>query len=113
MARAAAVWDPAQYLRFAGERVRPALDLLAQVPLDSPARVVDLGCGAGNVTAILRQRFPHADIVGMDGSPAMLEKARATVADCRFEQGGFFTWQPPEPLDLIYTNAALQWVDRH
>lgn len=113
MARAAAIWDPAQYLRFAGERLRPALDLLAQVPLDAPARVVDLGCGAGNVTAILRQRFRDADVVGVDGSAAMLDKARATVPDCRFEQGDFFQWQPAEPLDLIYTNAALQWVDRH
>jgi trans-aconitate 2-methyltransferase len=113
MARAAAVWDPAQYLRFAGERLRPALDLLAQVMLDAPARVVDLGCGAGNVTAVLRQRFPDADVVGVDGSAAMLEKARATVADCRFEQGDFFQWQPNTPLELIYSNAALQWVDRH
>ena len=97
MARSAAVWDPAQYLRFAGERLRPALDLLAQVPLDAPARVVDLGCGAGNVTAILRQRFPQAEVVGVDGSAAMLEKARATAPECRFEQADFFTWQPAAP----------------
>ena len=107
------VWDPAQYLRFADERLRPALDLLAQVPLDAPARVVDLGCGAGNVTAILQQRFPQAEVVGVDGSAAMLEKARVTVPLCRFEQADFFQWQPTEPLDLIYSNAALQWVDRH
>jgi trans-aconitate 2-methyltransferase len=113
MARSAAVWDPAQYLRFANERMRPALDLLAQVPLDAPARVVDLGCGAGNVTAILKQRFPEADVVGVDGSPAMLEKARATVPDCRFEAADFFQWQPREAPDLIYSNAALHWVDRH
>jgi trans-aconitate 2-methyltransferase len=113
MARAAAVWDPAQYLRFANERLRPALDLLAQVPLDTPARVVDLGCGPGNVTALLKQRFPAADVVGVDGSAAMLEKARATVPDCRFEQADFFRWQSAEPLDLIFSNAALHWVDRH
>jgi len=59
MARTGAVWDPVQYLRFANERLRPALDLLARVPLDTPARVVDLGCGPGNVTAILKQRFPR------------------------------------------------------
>src|SRR5579863_7667580 len=76
MGRAAAVWDPAQYLRFSGERLRPALDLLAQVPLEAPASVVDLGCGAGNITAILRERFPDADVVGIDGSATMLEKAR-------------------------------------
>ena len=113
MARSAAVWDPAQYLRFANERLRPALDLLAQVPLDGPTRVVDLGCGAGNVTAILQQRFPQAEVVGVDGSAAMLEKARVTVPQCGFEQADFFQWRPTEPLDLIYSNAALQWVDRH
>jgi trans-aconitate 2-methyltransferase len=113
MARSAAIWDPAQYLRFAGERLRPALDLLARVPLDAPARVVDLGCGPGNVTAILRQRFPEAEVNGVDGSAAMLEKARAAVPQCRFEQADFFRWQPAEPPDLIYSNAALHWVDKH
>jgi trans-aconitate 2-methyltransferase len=113
MARAAAAWDPAQYLRFSGERLRPALDLLAQVTLEVPARVVDLGCGAGNVTAILRERFPSAEVVGIDGSASMLEKARASVPGCRFELGDFFQWEPDEPVDLLYSNAALQWVDRH
>ena len=113
MARPAAVWDPAQYLRFADERLRPALDLLARVPLDAPARVVDLGCGAGNVTAILRQRFPTADVAGVDGSAAMLDKARAATPGCRFEQADFFTWQPDGAPDLIYSNAALQWVGEH
>jgi len=113
MARSTAAWDPAQYLRFAGERLRPALDLLAQVPLDAPAHVVDLGCGAGNVTAILRQRFASADVVGVDGSSQMLEKARATAPDCRFEQADFFQWQPREAPDLIFSNAALHWVGEH
>jgi trans-aconitate 2-methyltransferase len=113
MARSASAWDPAQYLQFANERLRPARDLLAQTPLSAPARVVDLGCGAGNVTAILQQRFPQAEVVGVDGSASMLEKARATVPQCRFERADFFQWRPAEPLDLIYSNAALQWVDRH
>ena len=113
MARAAAAWNPAQYLRFADERLRPALDLLGRVPLEAPARVVDLGCGAGNVTAILRQRFPAADVVGVDGSAAMLEKARTAAPDCRFEQADFSAWQPHEAPDLIYSNAALHWTDGH
>jgi len=113
MARSAAVWDPGQYLRFANERLRPALDLLAQVPLEAPARVVDLGCGAGNVTAILQQRFPDAEVTGVDGDAAMLEKARATTPQCRFEQADFFHWQPPALPDLLYSNAALQWVGEH
>ena len=113
MARSAAAWDPAQYLRFADEGLRPALDLLARVPSEAPVRVIDLGCGAGNVTAILRRRFPAAEITGVDGSAAMLAKARAAAPDCRFEQADFFAWQPREAPDLIYSNAALQWVGAH
>ncbi len=113
MAVPTAQWDPAQYLRFSGERLRPALDLLAQVPLEAPARVVDLGCGPGNVTTILRHRFPRAEVLGVDGSAAMLEKARVAVPESRFVQADFFQWQPDQPVDLIYSNAALHWVDRH
>jgi trans-aconitate 2-methyltransferase len=74
---------------------------------------VDLGCGAGNVTAILRDRFPDADVTGIDGSASMLDKARATVQGCQFELGDFFQWDPGERVDLLYSNAALQWVDQH
>lgn len=108
-----AEWDPGQYLRFEDERLRPALDLLARVPVGNPSRVVDLGCGAGNVSAILKRRFPAADVLGIDGSPAMLAKARATAPDCRFEQADFGTWQPDAPPDLIYSNAALHWLAGH
>ena len=94
MAITSASWDPAQYLRFSDERLRPALDLLAQVPLDAPSHVVDLGCGAGNVTAILHRRFPQAAVLGVDGSAAMLAKAREAAPGCRFAQGDFATWAP-------------------
>jgi trans-aconitate 2-methyltransferase len=108
-----AEWDPGQYLRFEDERLRPALDLLARVPLDRPTRIVDLGCGAGNVSAILKQRFPSADVLGVDGSAAMLEKARAAAPGCRFEQADASAWQPDVPPDLIYSNAALHWLPDH
>jgi trans-aconitate 2-methyltransferase len=112
MARRAS-WDPAQYLQFSNERLRPALDLLAQVPDTGPRLVVDLGCGAGNVTAVLRQRFPSAAILGVDGSPAMLEKARAACSDCQFSHADIASWQPETPPDVIYSNAALHWVGDH
>lgn len=114
MAIAAASWDPSQYLRFADQRLRPALDLLAQVPLERPARVVDLGCGPGNTTTILKQRFPQADVLGVDGSEAMLAKARSAAPDSRFLQADFFTWVPDGlPPELLYSNAALHWVGDH
>jgi len=117
MAITSSTWDPAQYLRFGNERLRPALDLLAQIPLGSADHVVDLGCGPGNVTPILKQRFPTADVLGVDGSPDMLAKARAAAPGCRFETGDFNTWIPSGPPgqkpDLIYSNAALHWVTDH
>ena len=106
-------WDPDQYLRFGDERLRPALDLLAHIGLERPRTVVDLGCGAGNVSAILKQRFPAARVLGVDGSAAMLEKARAAAPDCDFVQADMANWTPEQPPDLIYSNAALHWVPDH
>lgn len=110
---ALSVWDPAQYLRFAGPRLRPALDLLAQVPLEAPKRVVDLGCGAGNVTAALARRFPEADVIGIDGSEEMLAKARTALPAARFVAADIAAWRPETPPDLIYSNAALHWLPDH
>ena len=108
-----AVWNPAQYLRFADERLRPATDLLARVDLESPGRVIDLGCGPGNVTTILAARFPGAEIIGVDASAPMLEKARAAAPSCRFIEADIATWTPEAPPDLIYSNAALHWLGDH
>ena len=113
MSITSSTWDPAQYLKFSNERVRPAFDLLAQVPLETAGHVVDLGCGTGNMTVILKQRFPGADVLGVDGAETMLAKARAAAPDCRFEQGDFATWVAADPPDLIYSNAALHWVTDH
>ena len=108
-----ATWDPAQYLRFADERLRPAIDLMARVALDAPARVIDLGCGAGNVTTILARRYPGAEVTGVDASEAMLAKARAAAPACRFVRADIATWRPEAPPDLIYSNAALHWIGDH
>ena len=107
-------WNPQQYLTFADQRLRPALDLLARVPLDAAKRVTDLGCGPGNVTPYLRQRFADAILTGVDSSPQMLSAARAASGDvATWVQADAAHWQPDQPQDLIYSNALLQWLDGH
>jgi trans-aconitate 2-methyltransferase len=106
-------WDPAKYLEFAGPRLQPAVDLLARVALSAPTSVYDLGCGAGNVTRLLAVRWPAAHVTGVDGSPAMLAAAAAAAPGVRFIQGDLRTWTPPEPASLIFSNAALHWIDDH
>lgn len=106
-------WDPTQYLKFGHQRLRPALDLLAQVPLQTPASVVDLGCGAGNVTRFLAERWPHAQVTGVDGSAEMLDKARAAVPGLRWVKADMGAWQADAAVDLIYSNAALHWLPDH
>jgi trans-aconitate 2-methyltransferase len=106
-------WDPAQYLKFAGPRLRPALDLLQRIDLESPATVYDLGAGAGNVTRLIAARWPGARIVGVDGSAEMLAKAAAENPGIEWRQADLGKWQPDRPADLIYSNAALHWLDDH
>ena len=106
-------WNPALYLRFEDERTRPAHDLLARVPLASPARVVDLGCGPGNSTELLLQRFPSASVLGMDSSAAMVEQARQRLPQCQLELGDVSTWRPSAAPDVLFANALLQWVLKH
>lgn len=106
-------WDPTLYLRYGDERLRPALDLLARIDSPAPTAVVDLGCGPGNVTAILKQRWPDAAVRGIDGSAPMLDKARAAAPDCAFDLADFGTWTAATPPDLIYSNAALHWLGDH
>ena len=106
-------WNPVQYLKFGGERLRPAQDLLARVPLDAPARIADLGCGTGTVTALIRARWPHAAVTGVDNSAAMLERARAAVQGVEWQVADLARWTPAAPFDLIVSNAALHWVDAH
>jgi trans-aconitate 2-methyltransferase len=109
----ASSWDPARYLQYGDERLRPALDLLARIPAEKPGHVVDLGCGAGNVTRILHERWPGADMLGIDGSAAMLDRARQNAPHIRFEQDDVASWTPDRTPDVIYSNAALHWLGHH
>src|SRR5262245_42625243 len=105
-------WDPTQYLKFADQRLRPALDLLNRIDLADPAEVYDLGAGAGNVTRHLRARWPHAHVTGVDNSEAMLAKA-AEAPGIDWQRADLATWRPPRPADLLYSNAALQHLGEH
>lgn len=106
-------WNPALYSRFEEERTRPAAELLARVPLETPRYIVDLGCGPGNSTELLARRYPSARIEGIDTSEAMLIAARQRLPRVTFEQADIATWRPGAPVDLAFANAALQWVPDH
>ena len=105
-------WDPNLYLVYEKYRRQPAVDLLARIDLDGPRSVYDLGCGPGNVTALLQQRWPAADIVGVDNSPDMLGRARKDYSAIRWTQGDIATFAAPEA-DVIFSNAAFNWVPDH
>jgi trans-aconitate 2-methyltransferase len=107
------VWNHEQYLKFADERTRPARELLARVPLESAARVVDLGCGPGNSTELLVQRFPDAEVTGVDNSAEMLERAQRDIAGVSWVLADAAQYRAPEAVDLLFANALLQWLPDH
>src|SRR3954452_18860680 len=105
-------WDPDRYLTFADERGRPFVELLARVGADAPHRVVDLGCGAGNLTVLLARRWPQAQILGVDSSSEMINAAPVGEGGA-FSVGDIASGAPAEPVDVLVSNAALQWVPGH
>ncbi len=109
-------WNPSQYLQYEDARLRPALDLLARVPLQRPSTIVDLGCGAGNVAQWLGRRWPDARIVGVDADAAMLDRARAATqgaSSFTWVRADIGAWRAEAPVDLIFSNAALHWLGGH
>lgn len=107
------MWNPEQYLKFVAPRFRPAQDLLARVPVEAPGTVYDLGCGVGNVTRMLAQRWPAAQLVGVDDSEAMLAQAEKEASAIIWKCQSIAGWAPEEPADVIYSNAALHWLPEH
>jgi trans-aconitate 2-methyltransferase len=109
------MWDPGQYQRYAGERGRAFFDLVARVGASDPGYVTDLGCGPGNLTMALAERWPRADVVGVDNSPEMIGSARAACQQpgLSFELGDLREWRPSRPVDVLVCNAVLQWVPGH
>ena len=106
-------WDPSQYLRYDNERSQPTRDLIAALTNFHPRTIVDLGCGTGNSSALLQQRWPTAALTGVDHSPEMLEQASMSGLAATWQQADLANWQPDEPADLIFSNAALHWLDDH
>jgi trans-aconitate 2-methyltransferase len=107
------IWNPERYLTFGNHRTRPAVDLLARVALKTPARVADLGCGPGNSTGLLAERWPGAEISGIDNSSVMLAKAQASGVQASWVEVDIAEWAPVAPVDLLFSNAALQWLPDH
>ncbi|MFC4244046.1 methyltransferase domain-containing protein [Gryllotalpicola reticulitermitis] len=109
-------WNPQQYELFEKQRARPFFDLLSRVDVEHPRRVVDLGCGTGALTATLAARWPEAEVIGLDSSPEMLDKASVQSgahANLSFRLGDIAEWAPAPGDDVVVSNAALQWVPRH
>lgn len=110
-------WDPSQYGRFAGPRLQPGLDLLMRLSgVIDPADVrfaVDLGCGTGELTELLAERFSSARTIGFDSSEEMLRKATAQAKRASFELADIASWSSPEPVDVLFSNAAYQWLPDH
>ena len=106
-------WEPQTYLRYAEIRFRAGIDLIARIPKLEYTTMYDLGCGTGHLTRILADTFPKSKVVGVDSSPEMLAEARREFPAVDWRQGDINSWHPSTPADLIYTNAALQWVPDH
>jgi trans-aconitate 2-methyltransferase len=106
-------WDASLYLQFETERTQPARDLVRRIEVAAPRRIIDLGCGPGNSTALLRQRWPQAEIIGLDNSPEMLTAAANQYPAGKWVQGDAGTWMADIPFDLVFSNATLHWVANH
>ena len=108
-------WNADQYLKFAAERTQPARDLLARIRAPRSAKVIDLGCGPGNSTTLLAERWPDAELTGLDNSMAMIDQANSDFPGRRWVVGDIAEWAGAEgePFDVVFSNAAMQWVDDH
>ena len=106
-------WNPQQYLKFADERTQPSIDLAQRIRIDHPASIIDLGCGPGNSTAVLRERWPDAEIVGLDSSEEMIEQAARDYPAGKWVVGDAACVPPDRGYDIVFSNAALQWIPDH
>ena len=106
-------WNPELYLKFEKERTRPSIDLVSRISLSDPKRIIDIGCGPGNSTRVLRERFPEADIYGLDSSPEMIVKAERSDPSVQWVCANATTYEYAGSYDVIFSNATLQWIPNH
>ena len=106
-------WNPGLYLKFDKERIQPSIDLVSRIRIDNPSRIIDIGCGPGNSTQILFQKWPHSEILGIDNSPAMIEKAKKDYPEQNWEILDAVKDQFPGTYDVIFSNATIQWIPDH
>ena len=106
-------WNPNLYLRFKKERTQPSIDLVKRIESDSPKRIVDIGCGPGNSTEVLRKRWESSEIIGVDNSREMIEKAKESYPEGRWLLSDVYDLDPADPYDIVFSNAALQWIPNH
>jgi trans-aconitate 2-methyltransferase len=106
-------WNPSQYLKFDDERTRPCRDLVSRIRLENPSRIIDLGCGPGNSTQVLVENWPKAEVTGLDSSEQMIQSAKEKYPQQSWELGSIDTWTARARYDLVFSNAAYQWVPHH
>ena len=106
-------WNPDQYLKFAGERTQPSIDLASKIRVEEPGSVIDIGCGPGNSTEVLRSRWPNARLTGLDSSDDMIKKAKSDFSDIEWMKGDATTFDFKKEYDVVFSNAALQWMQDH
>ena len=108
-----AAWNSDQYLRFKNERTQPSIDLAAKVRIENPADVIDIGCGPGNSTKVLRERWPNARIIGLDSSSEMIERAKTDFPEQEWLLADASKLEPDQTYDIVFSNAVLQWIPGH
>ena len=107
-------WNPSQYLKFKNQRTQPTIDLVNRIDVEQPKRIIDIGCGPGNSTAILQNCWPNAEVFGLDNSPAMLEKAKTDLPSVEFSlKDTSDDLTVLGEFDVVFSNAALQWMPSH
>jgi trans-aconitate 2-methyltransferase len=107
-------WNPGQYLKFRSERTQASFDLVGRINIDFiPKDIIDVGCGPGNSTQVLQERWPSANVIGLDSSKNMINKARAEYPDMNWHVADIVTYDTKQKYDLVYSNATIQWIPNH